>query len=133
MIHNRERTFEQAALNHYSISLFTHWFFWLFIMFNVALYLTSQLLHSFVNSVNKYIILSSIFHVMMPLCGFLNIMLSDVDECQENPCRNHGTCANFVGGYNCSCVDGWKGKHCEQGLMLWCLNCCMCVVYTVEV
>ncbi|XP_076452266.1 uncharacterized protein LOC143287910 [Babylonia areolata] len=30
-----------------------------------------------------------------------------------NPCVNGGTCSATSGGYECYCVDGYKGTHCE--------------------
>lgn len=39
----------------------------------------------------------------------------DVDECKNNPCKNGGTCTNSKGSYKCNCVQGFTGKHCNQG------------------
>ena len=40
---------------------------------------------------------------------------SDINECNNNPCQNGGTCTNTIGGYNCTCAQGFEGKHCDQG------------------
>ncbi|XP_074655599.1 uncharacterized protein LOC141909117 isoform X2 [Tubulanus polymorphus] len=38
----------------------------------------------------------------------------DIDECQpSNPCLNGANCTNLIGGYNCTCVAGYIGNHCE--------------------
>ncbi|XP_078685408.1 uncharacterized protein LOC144918448 isoform X14 [Branchiostoma floridae x Branchiostoma belcheri] len=37
----------------------------------------------------------------------------DIDECASNPCRNRGTCNNYVNYYNCSCRAGYYGYNCE--------------------
>ena len=36
---------------------------------------------------------------------------SDIDECDQqiDDCDENATCNNFVGFYNCSCVDGFAG------------------------
>ena len=33
---------------------------------------------------------------------------------QTGPCLNNGTCVNLEGGYNCTCLEGWGGKNCEN-------------------
>ncbi|KAH3858373.1 hypothetical protein DPMN_100996 [Dreissena polymorpha] len=35
----------------------------------------------------------------------------DIDECAVNhhdPCGHRGQCANTIGGYTCSCLQGWS-------------------------
>ena len=41
--------------------------------------------------------------------------VSEVDECVSSPCVNGATCMEGMGGYNCSCVAGYEGLHCETG------------------
>lgn len=31
-----------------------------------------------------------------------------LDECQNNPCKNGGTCQDLVGKYHCQCLQGWQ-------------------------
>lgn len=41
----------------------------------------------------------------------------NVDECNSrvgNPCKNGGTCTDLDGDYECSCVNGFMGKNCEE-------------------
>lgn len=33
--------------------------------------------------------------------------------CRPNPCLNGGECHDFFNSYNCSCADGWAGRHCS--------------------
>ena len=45
--------------------------------------------------------------------------VSDIDECASTPgspfCLNGGSCVNTVGGFMCSCVQGFHGRRCETG------------------
>ena len=40
----------------------------------------------------------------------------DTDECAGNPCGNHGTCVDLLGGYDCECDVGYSGENCEKDL-----------------
>ncbi|XP_030851876.1 uncharacterized protein LOC590372 isoform X3 [Strongylocentrotus purpuratus] len=40
--------------------------------------------------------------------------IADLNECERDPCRNGGTCMDLIDGYQCSCLDGYKGKDCTQ-------------------
>ena len=39
----------------------------------------------------------------------------DIDECQNHPCQNGGTCKDDVNSYKCTCVSGFTGNNCETG------------------
>ena len=39
----------------------------------------------------------------------------DINECEQQPCQNNGTCANTVGSYICACPTGYNGTNCEFG------------------
>ena len=41
--------------------------------------------------------------------------VSEIDECKLNPCRQHQTCQNTNGGYNCNCLEGYEPIHEENG------------------
>ena len=43
-------------------------------------------------------------------------MISDIDECQSNPCQNGGTCKDQVNGYSCSCNAGYTGEKCQTSM-----------------
>ena len=38
----------------------------------------------------------------------------DLNECNQSPCKNGGTCTNTEGSYNCSCLPGFHGKKCQK-------------------
>ena len=39
--------------------------------------------------------------------------VNDTEECDSNPCLNGGTCVEDVVKYQCNCVAGYTGVHCE--------------------
>ena len=51
---------------------------------------------------------------MYDLC--FSCLLTDIDECKSNPCRNGATCANEIGGYSCKCMEGYTGQTCDNGM-----------------
>ena len=45
----------------------------------------------------------------------IDILLSqDVDDCEPNPCLNHGKCVDGVNSYVCKCPRGFAGVNCEK-------------------
>ena len=44
---------------------------------------------------------------------------SDVDECAKSPCKNGGSCTNTAGSFTCKCQQGFQGKLCDQGSILF--------------
>ena len=43
------------------------------------------------------------------------ILCVDIDECGSAPCLHGATCNDYVNMYNCTCVPGYNGTHCEVG------------------
>lgn len=39
---------------------------------------------------------------------------TDIDDCQPDSCKNHGTCTDLVNDYKCDCVAGFSGTYCEN-------------------
>ena len=42
-------------------------------------------------------------------------LLSDIDDCADQPCQNGGNCTDAVNDYTCVCVAGYSGKNCSTG------------------
>jgi hypothetical protein len=40
----------------------------------------------------------------------------DIDECEDAPCWNEGSCTNNDGSYECACADGYDGMNCENNI-----------------
>ena len=38
------------------------------------------------------------------------ILMTDIDECLEDPCHSNATCSNTDGSYSCSCNTGYSGN-----------------------
>ena len=44
-------------------------------------------------------------------------VVSDIDECLNDPCLHDGNCSNTEGSYICKCVPEWTGNNCQTGNM----------------
>ena len=42
--------------------------------------------------------------------------LSDVNECESNPCMNGGSCEDGVSQFICNCPKGYGGRRCELNI-----------------
>lgn len=47
------------------------------------------------------------------LCPGSRTLSTDGDQCESDPCQNHGHCKDGIGTYSCTCQDGFEGKNCE--------------------
>ena len=43
------------------------------------------------------------------------VILSDVDDCADQPCQNGGNCTDAVNDFTCNCAAGYSGKNCSVG------------------
>ena len=42
------------------------------------------------------------------------MLFSDIDDCNNSPCQNGGTCVDGVDEYTCSCEGtGFTGENCQ--------------------
>jgi hypothetical protein len=39
--------------------------------------------------------------------------VSDINDCEPNPCQNSGMCTDGVDSYTCVCDAGYTGSTCE--------------------
>lgn len=39
----------------------------------------------------------------------------DINECLSFPCQNGGSCLNLINSFQCQCLPGYTGIHCEIG------------------
>ena len=49
-------------------------------------------------------------------------IISDINECESNPCQNGGTCVDSVNDFMCFCHIGFTGLQCESGEQLIDIN-----------
>ena len=45
----------------------------------------------------------------------MSLLPTEIDDCASDPCQNFGSCNDTHLGYNCKCVSGYTGVHCETG------------------
>jgi hypothetical protein len=43
----------------------------------------------------------------------LTIHITDIDECNSDPCLHNGTCIDIINGYSCRCKNDSRGDNCE--------------------
>ena len=41
--------------------------------------------------------------------------ISEILECNSNPCQNGAVCFEGIGTYVCQCANGYEGANCETG------------------
>ncbi|XP_020628365.1 uncharacterized protein LOC110065552 [Orbicella faveolata] len=51
--------------------------------------------------------------------------LTDLDECESNPCSNGGVCVNGVNKFTCNCIPGFTGLQCETNIDDCVSNACV--------
>lgn len=70
----------------------------------------------FVKGLQHFECLSTIFLTLVntQIAIKLLFLLSDVDDCKSNPCKNNGTCTDLINDFECVCPSPWKGKTCNS-------------------
>ena len=55
------------------------------------------------------------------IVAFIIILFSilDIDECASFPCKNGGTCYDYIDYFTCGCPPGYTGEYCQTGESLW--------------
>lgn len=71
-------------------------------------------------------------HGMITICRYCSLFvrynkkffvcLADLGSCRSQPCQNGGTCRSTQNDYVCICAGGFKGRLCEDGMMLFFLG-----------
>ena len=52
---------------------------------------------------------------MFLFCSSGDLCDIEINECISQPCYHQGTCEDEPGGYQCVCLPGYMGVHCETG------------------
>ena len=42
-------------------------------------------------------------------------VLTEINECDSNPCLTESTCNDYANEFNCTCTAGYTGTLCETG------------------
>ena len=69
---------------------------------------------------NKYILKFLSTPIVFNYFGSLYV-ISEIDECQSEPCMNGATCIDEVNAFECHCAPGFEGDFCEMGKILYLL------------
>ena len=57
------------------------------------------------------------YTLLFQFCRFTGTnCLTNIDDCESEPCRNGATCTDKINGYTCSCVPGFTGSDCESDI-----------------
>lgn len=51
------------------------------------------------------------------MCQYLSpfvLSVSDINECEAEPCRNGGICTDLVANYSCECPGEYMGRNCQH-------------------
>ena len=54
----------------------------------------------------------------MTVLIILALLVSDINECAPEPCKNGGKCVDGDNSYICNCVLPYRGDTCEEGKFL---------------
>ena len=44
---------------------------------------------------------------------FIPVLFTDKDDCEGSPCKNGADCVDKLNGFECKCVPGYTGTHCD--------------------
>lgn len=44
------------------------------------------------------------------------LLILDIDDCVNHPCKHGGTCIDHVNNFSCQCSQGYRGFLCEKGM-----------------
>lgn len=58
--------------------------------------------------------IKSLKHSYLVCFSIICQIVSDINECASNPCRNAVTCNDALGYYWCLCLDRWGGVDCSE-------------------
>ena len=55
--------------------------------------------------------------------------MTDIDDCDHNPCENGGTCIDGINAYSCECDAGYFGDICgiDLGMIFLALLYLLCL------
>ena len=56
-------------------------------------------------------------------------MLIDINDCENSPCANGGTCEDLVDNFECTCAEGYTGPNCDEGVFMFLVPCLRLLFY----
>ena len=50
------------------------------------------------------------------------VFFSDINECDTVNCVDHAECDNTLGGYSCTCKNGYTPRNDDEGILVKCFS-----------
>ena len=50
------------------------------------------------------------------LCNLFPLFLSEINECDSNPCQHNSTCYDLINDFLCTCQPGYTAKQCQTNI-----------------
>ena len=76
--------------------------------------------HNILNTL-KYTVSYRFWIETFPFCQYFLWLLA-VDNCNDSPCLNNGTCKHLQDGFSCDCAEGFTGLICQGDSVTICFQ-----------
>lgn len=71
----------------------------------------------FHNTLKNYTVSCHFWIETFHFFSYFFVFSSAVDNCNDSPCLNNGTCKHLQDGFSCDCAEGFTGLICQGDLV----------------